>query len=140
MIYSNLIDYDMNVMIICGSPYMILEGTAEDYQKIIDKAEKLSKYDFEWYIKRIRNKLKMLLEAKKGNVNIDFFKSIIQKAEITEHSLSCEGSKKSNVITGWILKFFAYNNKFERFSGNSIDINKFDELANQATQLCQLLK
>ena len=129
--FQEYFDYDMNVMIICGSPYMILEGTAEDYQKIIDKAEKLSKYDFEWYIKRIRNKLKMLLEAKKGNVNIDFFKSIIQKAEITEHSLSCEGSKKSNVITGWILKFFAYNNKFERFSGNSIDINKFDELANQ---------
>ena len=129
--FQEYFDYDMNVMIICGSPYMILEGTAEDYQKIIDKAEKLSKYDFEWYIKRIRNKLKMLLEAKKGNVNIDFFKSIIQKAEITEHSLSCEGSKNSNVITGWILKFFAYNNKFERFSGNSIDINKFDELANQ---------
>ncbi len=29
----------------CGSPYLILEGTAEDYQKINDKANKLRKYD-----------------------------------------------------------------------------------------------
>ena len=32
---------------ICGIPYIILEGTAEDYKKIILKAKNLSKYDFE---------------------------------------------------------------------------------------------
>ena len=37
----------------CGIPYLILEGTSEDYKTIIKKAEKLKKYDFEWYINRI---------------------------------------------------------------------------------------
>ena len=31
----------------CGVPYIILEGTAEDYEKIVSKANQLKKYDFE---------------------------------------------------------------------------------------------
>ena len=38
---------------ICGNPYIILEGTSEDYEKIIKKAKELRKYKFEWYIDRI---------------------------------------------------------------------------------------
>ena len=34
----------------CGIPYIILEGTAEDYKKIISKANQLKKYDLDWYI------------------------------------------------------------------------------------------
>ena len=71
--FKKYLKYNMFTYSTCGSPYIILEGTAEDYEKIIEKAEKLSKYNFEWYIKRIRHKLKMMLEAKKGKVNIDFF-------------------------------------------------------------------
>ena len=128
--FKKYFEYNMFTYSTCGSPYIILEGTAEDYEKIIEKAEKLSKYNFEWYIKRIRHKLKMMLEAKKGKVNIDFFKNIIQEEEITK-KFTYEGLQKLKVITGWILKFFAYNNKDEIFSGNSIEINKFNELTNQ---------
>ena len=32
---------------VCGNPYIILEGTEDDYKKILSKAEKLSKYEFE---------------------------------------------------------------------------------------------
>ena len=39
-----------------------------------------------------------MLEAKKGNVNIDFFKNIIQEAEITR-KFSYEGIKKLRIIT-----------------------------------------
>ena len=37
----------------CGSLYLIIEGIAEDYQKINDKANKLSKYDFDWFTNKI---------------------------------------------------------------------------------------
>ena len=37
----------------CGVPYLILEGTAEDYEKIKSKSQYLSKYNFEWYINKI---------------------------------------------------------------------------------------
>jgi len=37
----------------CGIPFIILEETDEDYEKIKSKAQFLSKYKFSWYIKRI---------------------------------------------------------------------------------------
>lgn len=49
----------------CGIPYIILEGTAEDYEKIIAKAKKLEKYDFFWYIQRIIPHIQKMVEAKK---------------------------------------------------------------------------
>ena len=51
--FKKYFNYGMFKYIICGCPYIILEGTTEDYEKIIEKGEKLSKYGFEWYIKRI---------------------------------------------------------------------------------------
>ena len=38
--------------ITCGIPYIILEGTVKDYEKIRYKLKKLSKYKFEWYISK----------------------------------------------------------------------------------------
>ena len=57
----------------CGNPYIILEGTEDDYKKILSKAEKLSKYEFEWYINRIIPIIKKFIEAKQGNIDINFF-------------------------------------------------------------------
>ena len=37
----------------CGVPYLILEGTADDYKKIKAKATELKKYKFGWYIDKI---------------------------------------------------------------------------------------
>ena len=48
----------------CGLPYIILEGTAEDYKKIIEKGMKLKKYKFEWYINRIIPHIEKMVEAK----------------------------------------------------------------------------
>ena len=35
--FQKYFDYEMG-MLICGIPYIILEGTADDYQKIKEKA------------------------------------------------------------------------------------------------------
>ena len=61
-------------MITCGNPYIILEGTAEDYKKIINKAKNLRKYKFEWYIDRIIPFIEKMLEAKEGNMDIQHSK------------------------------------------------------------------
>lgn len=37
--------FDYSMMIFgCGVPYVVLDGTAEDYRKIIEKAKYLKKY------------------------------------------------------------------------------------------------
>ena len=63
----------------CGIPYIILEGTAQDYKKIISKANELEKYKFDWYINRIIPHLEKMVEAKEGKIDVNYFKNIIQK-------------------------------------------------------------
>ena len=121
----------------CGIPYIILEGTIDDYKSIKEKAEKLSKYKFDWYIKRIIPHIQKMIDAKRGNININYFKNIIQKKEITETYKECGSKYEVTVdnITGWILDFFAYKKgdegKIERFSGESIIVKEIDLLSSQ---------
>ena len=52
------------IMCGCGIPYIILEGTADDYKKILSKAQSLKKFKFEWYIDRIIPHISKMIEAK----------------------------------------------------------------------------
>ena len=126
----------------CGSPYLILEGTAEDYQKIIDKANKLSKYDFDWFTHKIIPHIQKMKDAKEGKIDVDFFKSIIQKKEVIEKIAGPSGMNphevKVDYISGWILNFFPYfkykdrsSGKTLKFEGEKLKVEKFNELANQ---------
>ena len=138
--FKKYFDYKMDLCG-CGIPYIILEGTVEDYEKIISKAEDLKKYEFEWYINRIIPLVKKMVEAKKGKIDVDFFKDFIQKKEVTEtiYGLSGieEGKEKVTYICGWILKFFAYKNetnyrgKIRTFDGGELAIKYLDKLAYQ---------
>ena len=116
----------------CGIPYIILEGTVEDYQKIKDKAKTLSKYEFKWYIDRIIPHIEKMIDAKKGNIDVNHFKNIIQKTEGMGIKNICLSRKKSkiDIINGWILDFFAYINK-KRFCDKSLKITKINDLAGQ---------
>ena len=56
-----------------------------------------------------------MIEAKEGNIDVEYFKNIIQNNEITETSRSDSFTKMLEVqvdyISGWILNFFAYYGK-----------------------------
>ena len=130
--FQKYFDYEIDLTI-CGIPYIILEGTLEDYQKIKAKAEKLSKYEFDWYINRIIPYIQKMIEAKKGKIDNDFCRNIIKRDEVTDEvfdSCTPETVTESN-ITGWILDFFAYNKKNKRFFGQSLKISEFKDLESQ---------
>ena len=132
--FKKYFDYHM-IECICGIPYVILEGNVEDYIKIKKKAENLSKYKFEWYINRIIPHIEKMIEAKKGNIDNNYFKNFVQNSEITEKRL--DGclfdiyEVKVDFITGWILDFFAYDNNGKRFSDKSLEVSKLSYLASQ---------
>eukprot|EP00833_Pecoramyces_ruminatium_P005573 jgi/Orpsp1_1/1179605/evm.model.c7180000070040.1 len=138
--FKKYFKYEMNLCG-CGIPYIILEGTAEDYKKIIEKAKVLSKYKLEWYIERIIPHIQKMVDAKEGIIDIEFFKNMIQKKEIIElvGDISGFGGREVRVerLYGWFLSFFAYLNKttngkeFTKFYGYSIDVKEFMDLANQ---------
>lgn len=124
----------------CGIPYIILEGKAEDYKKIKMKAEKLKKFEFEWYIDRIEPHIQKMIDAKEGKIDVNYFKNIIQKNEITEYKM--EGSRMNlvtvDIITGWFINFFAYLNKrnrygnyCEKFDEDYLKVDDFPKIANQ---------
>ena len=131
--FKKYFDYEMDLYG-CGLPYIILEGNAEDYKKIISKAEKLKKYDFEWYINRIIPDIQKMVEAKEGKIDVNFFKNFVQKKEITEMiglSGMEEGEEQVEYISGWLLHFFAYFNDERKFVREKMKVELFDELANQ---------
>ena len=138
--FKKYFDYEMDIAG-CGIPYLILEGTSEDYKKIITKAKKLKNYEFAWYIDKIIPHVEKMVDAKEGKIDIDYFKNMIQKDQIT---VMKKGSSRFrlretkvdiiDIICGWILNFFAYLNedgKIMPFKENSIKVEDFKYLANQ---------
>ena len=138
--FKKYFDYHM-ALCGCGVPYLILEGTAQDYRDIISKARELIKYEFGWYIERIIPHVEKMAEAKEGKIDIDYFKNMIQKKEVIETEYGPSGMSEYEVkydfLSGWFLNFFAYYKKarfgghIPRFEEDSIKVKNFSELANQ---------
>ena len=138
--FKKYFEYGM-FLVGCGIPYIILEGTAQDYKEIITKSEELKKYEFDWYIDKIIPHVEKMVEAKEGKIDIDYFKNIIQKKEVTEKEYGPSGIRKYEVkydyISGWFLNFFAYlkrknfEDEFIRFGKDTIKVKEFEYLANQ---------
>ena len=123
-VFEKYFNYKMKTAI-CGIPYIILEGNAEDYKKIKSKAEKLSKYEFDWYINPIIPHINKMIEAKEGKIDNNYFKNIVQKKEDSDiERRGCFFKRiKTESIYGWIINFFG---DFE-----SIRVSRFDKLDSQ---------
>ena len=94
--FQKYFDYNMELAP-CGIPYIILEGTADDYQKIEEKAEKLIKYEFDWYINRIIPHIQKMIDGKMGKIDNDYFRDIIKRNEV-----------KDNIIFGCVPEDASY--------------------------------
>lgn len=133
-VFKKYFEYRM-ILCGCGIPYIILEGSVEDYKKIIEKANKLKKYKFSWYIDRIIPHISKMVEAKEGKIDKEYFKNMIQKKEITEAKYGgsgmYEGEEQVEYLYGWFLEFFAYDKYGKQYNDNKIRVKKFYELASQ---------
>ena len=105
-IFKEYFNYSID-MVACGIPYIILEGNLEDWKKILEKLESLSRYGF--HRERIEKDIIEIINTKEGKINLDFWRKIIMETkEIIEVSEPCCEPEKveRNVITGWILDFY----------------------------------
>ena len=128
----------------CGVPYVVLDGTAEDYKKILAKAKELKKYDLDWYIDRITPHLEKMIEAKEGKIDKEYFKNMIQKSELVDIKRAVSGYKIGeymvDALSGWFLSFFAYikseDEKYiQRFEEESIKIKDFKRFTEQIIEI-----
>lgn len=101
----------------CGIPEITLEGTPEDWEKVLNKAKGLKKYKLEWWISELEPLLEEFVKASKGEVNKEFWRNIFKY-----HSEKVYGAP--NVIDGWIIKFFPYDKKGKRNSLKQLNGSK----------------
>lgn len=99
--------------IVCGIPEITLQGTTEDWQKILDKTRKLGDYDLKWWTNELEPILKEFVNASKGEIDKVFWRNMFKY-----HSQKKYGAP--NIIDGWIVKFFPYDKDGKR--------NNLDEL------------
>ncbi len=83
---------------ICGIPFVTLEGTKTDWQKLRKKVDLLAPFGLDWWLKELRPICDQFIRAAAGNVDQNHWCRIykIRKAYGTE------------VINGWIGKLFPY--------------------------------
>lgn len=92
--------FSYEVHTLCGIPSIVLEGTAEDWQKIASRAREFSRFDLDWWIEPLQPILDEFVAAAEGNANRKFWESIYK----------WQGPKGSGSphVTGWVLKLFPY--------------------------------
>ena len=95
------------IRIVCGIPEITLEGTPEDWEKVLSKAKSLKGYKLEWWISELEPLLKEFVKASKGEINKGFWRNMFKY-----HSQEKYGAP--NMIDGWIVKFFPYDKKGQR--------------------------
>lgn len=95
---------------ICGIPTITIEGTTDDWRKIIKKVESLRDYDLSWWVDDLKPILQEFVNASEGNVNKDFWQNIVKKdrPESMKNGAGC-GVKDATKFDGWFLKFMPFD-------------------------------
>jgi hypothetical protein len=99
--------------IVCGIPEITLEGTPEDWQKVLTKANSLRKYKLDWWIDEINPLLIEFVKTANGEIDKEFWQNMFKY-----HSKKKYGAPK--IIDGWIVKFFPYDKEGKRNNLNEI--------------------
>ena len=72
------------IRIVCGIPEITLEGTPEDWEKVLSKAKSLKGYKLEWWISELEPLLEEFVKASKGEYLRD------EQKQSCFHPAACE--------------------------------------------------
>ena len=99
----------LNVAISCGIPSITLKGSPDDWQKVLDKARCLKKYDLEKWARDLEVILEEFVKASKGRANQKFWQNIVKKRRVDQLQADrgcLPNLKNTTKLDGWFLKFF----------------------------------
>ncbi len=91
----------------CGIPQITLEGTPQDWQKVLAKAQALKRYKLEWWIGELEPILKEFVRTSQHKPDIEFWRSMFK-----EHEKGTCGAP--TLVDGWAVKFFPYDRDGKR--------------------------
>ena len=129
--------------ILCGIPEITLQGTTEDWEKMLDRTKQLGKYDLTWWTSEMEPILEEFINASKGKINKEFWQGMFKY-----HSKNIPCGGPVTIIDGWVVKFFPYRNDGRRndlktLNGSNylpeeivkVDLNFYDEKTGVTTPL-----
>ena len=107
----------------CGIPSVTVEGTLDDWEKIYERLDYLSKFDLKWWTNEIKPIIAEIIETKKGNINKDFWRRMVRIYELAEG----KGTERMSFydrlhFDGWFAKFYPYDKYGETTSLDSISL------------------
>jgi len=107
----------------CGIRNACFLGTAEDWERLLAKTDKLKMYDidsiFTSYIEGVQEVLKKMIETYHGEVDVHWWNQVMH----IEYESIGSGGDYVEWVDGWILKLFGKKKcDAERLGNNSIDV------------------
>ncbi len=90
--------FEYEVQTLCGIPRITLEGTSDDWQRLAERTEELSRFGLKWWTEPLRPILAEFVAASRGTANPQFWRSIYKR----------HGGSGGPYVNGWITAFFPY--------------------------------
>ncbi len=94
------------ILVVCGIPNITIEGTPDDWQRVIEKTKNLQSYKIGKWTNELEPILNEFLKASNGKPRQEFWQNIVKKKKINELNRGGCSLTKPTMIDGWILKFF----------------------------------
>lgn len=102
----------------CGLPYVTIEGSLEDWQKIVMKLEELRKYKIEWWVNKLIPIINEICETKKGNINKKFWNEMIKIKKGNDYD--------PGFVNGWFTNFFPFDKRGNEIYGVIYDTTRLN--------------
>jgi hypothetical protein len=100
--------FEFELISLCGIPEIHLEGTVEDYEKILDSCKSLFNFGIDPWLNKVITIIEKIMGAFKGETDFEFWSSIYKQ----------NNESGGPYITGWILQFFPYiKYNFTQYAG-----------------------
>ena len=125
-------DYSV-IYLSCGIPNITIEGTTDDWQKVLNKTQQLRKYDLEWWVDDLVPILNEFINASKGNVNKVFWRNIVKKDRPEKFVGGGCSWDRPTVLDGWFLKFMPYDKRGNRLP-EKVTYN-YEDMPSQVTNV-----
>lgn len=99
-VFERYFDYTLGG--ICGIPTVTLEGHPADWQRLMEKATGLSRFDLDWWLEHLLPICEQFVRASRGDVDLMHWQSICK----------LRNAYGGDIINGWIAQLFPYLREF----------------------------
>lgn len=90
----------------CGIPSITLNGTPEDWNRVLEKTLELEKYGLKQWTRKLKPILEEFIKAAEGQPNERFWGDIVKKKRVSKLKGGLCNPQKPTKLDGWILTLF----------------------------------